>query len=156
MFFILLTLTRKPLWTLVLTEIFRNFYKFNLFGFIQNVYSSITIRSICHKKLLFLKYVYGQEISMHKSSISIIPSLKAGTHCWEADVKGAKLRNLSLIFKDPHVESGACDQNVAKSTCIDFSTIGYPNNSRLHLCLSPSENFLTGDLRNYLCTIKNI
>ena len=50
-------------------------------------------RSIRHKKLLFLIYVYGQEISMHKSPISIILLLKAGAHCWEADVNGAKLRN---------------------------------------------------------------
>ena len=53
-------------------------------------------RSIRHKKLLFLKYVYGQEILMHKSPISIILSLKA-------DVNGAKLRNLCLNFKAPWI-----------------------------------------------------
>ena len=53
------------------------------------------------QKVLFLKYVYEQEILMHKSSILIIPLLQAGTHCWETDVNGAKLRNLSLIFKAP-------------------------------------------------------
>ena len=65
------------------------------------------IRSIRHKKLLFLKYVYRQEIPMRKSQISIIPSLKAGAHCWEADVNRAKLRNLSLILRPPEVGSGA-------------------------------------------------
>ena len=28
---------------------------------------------------------------MHKSPIFIIPLLKAGAHCWEANVDGAKL-----------------------------------------------------------------
>ena len=56
-----------------------------------------------------IKYVYGQEILMHKSPISIILLLKAGAHCWEADVNGAKLRNLFLIFKNPRIRSGACD-----------------------------------------------
>ena len=56
-----------------------------------------------HKKLLFIKYVYGQEILMNKSPILIILSLKAGTHCWEADVNGAKLRNLFWIFKTPRI-----------------------------------------------------
>ena len=60
-------------------------------------------RSIRHKKLLFLIYVYGQEISMHKSPILNIPSLKAGHHCWEADVNSAKLRNLFLIFMTPRI-----------------------------------------------------
>ena len=50
-------------------------------------------RLIHHKMLLFIKYVYGQEIFMHKSPILITPWLKAGAHCWEADVNGAKLRN---------------------------------------------------------------
>ena len=61
------------------------------------------------KSVLFLKYFYRQEISMHKSQIPIIPLLKAGAHCWEVDVNGAKLRNLSLILKTPKVGSGACD-----------------------------------------------
>ena len=60
-------------------------------------------RSICHKKLLFIRYVYGQEISMHKRPISIFFSLKAGAHCWEADIISAKLRNLILILKTPRI-----------------------------------------------------
>ena len=59
--------------------------------------------------LLFLKYVYGQEIPMHKSPILIIPSLKAGAHCWEADVESAKLRNPSPNFKTPKPGLGVCD-----------------------------------------------
>ena len=47
--------------------------------------------------------------SMHKSPILIIPSLKAGAHCWEADVETAKLRNPSPNFKTPKPGSGACD-----------------------------------------------
>ena len=59
--------------------------------------------------LLFLKYVYGQEIPMHKSPILTIPSLKAGAHCWEADVDSAKLRYPSPNFKTPEPGSGVCD-----------------------------------------------
>ena len=66
-------------------------------------------RQMHHKKLLFIKYVQGQDISMNKSSISKILSLKTGAYCWEADVNNAKLRNLFLIFKTPKLGSGACD-----------------------------------------------
>ena len=38
---------------------------------------------------------------MHKSWISIIPLIKAGAHCWEADVDGAKLRNPCPNIKTP-------------------------------------------------------
>ena len=55
---------------------------------------------------------------MHNSQISMILSLKAGTYYWEADVNCANLRNLSLIFKTPQLGYGACDYNVAKSTCL--------------------------------------
>ena len=57
--------------------------------------------------MLFLKYVYGQEISMHKSPILVIPSLKAGANCWEANVNVAKLRNPPQILRPPG--SGAFD-----------------------------------------------
>ena len=39
------------------------------------------------------------EISMFNGPISIIHLLKTGAHCWEADVTGAKLRNIFLLFK---------------------------------------------------------
>ena len=41
--------------------------------------------------MLFIKYVYGQDISMNKSPISIILLLKTVVHCWEADDNSAKL-----------------------------------------------------------------
>ena len=53
------------------------------------------------KKQLLKKYVYGQDISMNKSQISIFFLLKTGAHCWETDDNGAKLKNLFLIFKTP-------------------------------------------------------
>ena len=62
-----------------------------------------------NKKQLFMKYVYGQDISMNKSPILLIFLLKTGAHCWEADGNGAKLRNLFLIFKTPELGSEACD-----------------------------------------------
>ena len=40
---------------------------------------------------------------MQKKLISIILLLKAGGHCWEADINSAKLRNLSLNFKTPWI-----------------------------------------------------
>ena len=39
---------------------------------------------------------------MHKSPILNIPLLKAGAHCWEDDVNGAKLRKPSPNFKTPN------------------------------------------------------
>ena len=58
------------------------------------------------KKQLFMKYVYGQDISMNKSPNSIIFLLKTAAHCWEADGNGAKLRppnwDLKLVIKMSH------------------------------------------------------
>ena len=81
--------------------------------------NNLLIRSIHHYKLLFLKYVYGQEISMHKSQISIIPLLKAGVHCWEANVNGAKLRNPFPNFKTQDQELVIeMSQRAHGSTCL--------------------------------------
>ena len=52
-----------------------------------------------HKKELFIIYVYGQDILMNKSTISIILLAKTYTHYWEADINSAKLQNIFLIFK---------------------------------------------------------
>ena len=62
----------------------------------------ILVGLIRHKKLLFIKYVYGQEILMHKSQISIILSLKAGTHCWEADVNTQNWEIFSWFLRPPN------------------------------------------------------
>ena len=46
------------------------------------------------KKQLFKKDMF-MDISMNERPISIIFPLKAGALCWEADVNGAKLRNVA-------------------------------------------------------------
>ena len=73
-------------------------------------------RSIHYKKLLFIKYVYGQEILMLKSPISIILSLKAGAHC--------------IVVPEPN--SGGLKNQVRIS---QFCTIGiyFPTMYLLHL-----------------------
>ena len=48
-------------------------------------------RSIRLKQLLFIKYVFRQDILMNKRPNQIIFLLKAGALCWEADGNGAKL-----------------------------------------------------------------
>ena len=60
-------------------------------------------RLIRLKKLLFIKYVNGQDILMNKRQHLIILSHKTGTLCWEADSNSAKWRNLFLIFKTPQI-----------------------------------------------------
>ena len=74
------------------------------------IHKKIILDTIQYTKIdTRLKYVYGQEILMHKRPILIIPLLKAGAHCWEAQVNSAKLRNPSPNFKTPEPGSGACD-----------------------------------------------
>ena len=66
-------------------------------------------RLIRLKKLLFIKYNYGQDILMIRRPNSNIFSHKMDALCWEADSNSAKLRNLSWFLRPPELGSGACN-----------------------------------------------